>query len=158
MATETGLSDHHLEAVIRRCSVKKVFLEILQNSQENNCARVSFFFIKKETLAQVFSCEFCEISKNTFYYRTPLVAASDHHLMLSVMKTKLSFEEPKRLVYRSFWNFNNNYFEKELLSKLNLSNKDYTTFEDNFVNALNPFVPHASFLYPLKISENLTVF
>ena len=32
--------------------------------------------IKKETLAQVFSCEFCEIYKNTFYYRTPLVAAS----------------------------------------------------------------------------------
>ena len=34
-------------------------------------------FIKKETLAQVFSCEFCEISKNTLFYRTPLVAASD---------------------------------------------------------------------------------
>ena len=33
-------------------------------------------FIKKETLAQVFSCEFCEISKNTFLQRTPLVAAS----------------------------------------------------------------------------------
>ena len=34
-------------------------------------------FIKKETLAQVFSCEFCEffeISKNTFLERTPLVA------------------------------------------------------------------------------------
>ena len=25
-------------------------------------------FIEKETLAQVFSCEFCEISKNTFSY------------------------------------------------------------------------------------------
>ena len=24
-------------------------------------------FIKKETLAQVFSCEFCEISQNTFF-------------------------------------------------------------------------------------------
>ena len=24
-------------------------------------------FIKKETLAQVFSCEFCEIFKNTFF-------------------------------------------------------------------------------------------
>ena len=24
-------------------------------------------FIKKESLAQVFSCEFCEISKNTFF-------------------------------------------------------------------------------------------
>ena len=33
-------------------------------------------FIKKETLAQVFSCEFCKIYKNTFYYRTPAVAAS----------------------------------------------------------------------------------
>ena len=30
---------------------------------------------KKEALAQVFSCELCEISKNTFFYRTPLVAA-----------------------------------------------------------------------------------
>ena len=29
-------------------------------------------FIKKENLAQVFSCEFREISKNTFCYRTPL--------------------------------------------------------------------------------------
>ena len=26
-----------------------------------------FFFIKKKTLAEVFSCEFCEISKNTFF-------------------------------------------------------------------------------------------
>ena len=33
-------------------------------------------FTKKETLAQVFSCEFCEISKNSFSYRTPPVAAS----------------------------------------------------------------------------------
>ena len=29
------------EAVVQRCSVKKVFLEISQNSQENACARVS---------------------------------------------------------------------------------------------------------------------
>ena len=32
--------------------------------------------IKKETLAQVFSRKFCEIPKNTFFHRTPLVAAS----------------------------------------------------------------------------------
>ena len=30
------------EAVAPTCSVKKVFLEISQNSQENTCARVSF--------------------------------------------------------------------------------------------------------------------
>ena len=29
-------------------------------------------FIKKETLTQVFSCEFREISKSTFSYRTPV--------------------------------------------------------------------------------------
>ena len=32
--------------------------------------------MKKETLAHVLSCEFCEISKNTFLHRTLLVAAS----------------------------------------------------------------------------------
>ena len=67
------------EAVTRRCSVKEVFLEISQNSQENTCVRVHFLIklLKKETLAQVLSCEFREISKNIFSYRTPLVAASE---------------------------------------------------------------------------------
>ena len=32
--------------------------------------------LTKETLAQVFSCKFCEISKDIFSYRTPSVAAS----------------------------------------------------------------------------------
>ena len=52
-----------------------MFLEISQNSQENTSSRVSFLiklqflinFIKKEALAQVFSCEYCEISKNTSF-------------------------------------------------------------------------------------------
>ena len=30
------------EVVVRRCSVKKMFLETSQNSQENTCAGVSF--------------------------------------------------------------------------------------------------------------------
>ena len=33
----------HLEAAVQRCSVKKVFLKISQNSQENTCASVSSF-------------------------------------------------------------------------------------------------------------------
>ena len=37
------------EAVTRRCSLKKVFLEIYQNSQENTCSRVSF--LKKLALS-----------------------------------------------------------------------------------------------------------
>ena len=41
------------------------------------------FFIKKENLAQVFSSEFCKISKDTFSYRTLLVATSNCHLYCS---------------------------------------------------------------------------
>ena len=37
----------------------------------------AYNFIKKETQAQVFSCDFCEISKNTFFNRPTLVATSD---------------------------------------------------------------------------------
>ena len=37
-----------MEAVVQRCYVKKVLLEISQNSQENTCARVSFL-IKLQT-------------------------------------------------------------------------------------------------------------
>ena len=66
----------HLEAVIQRRSVKKLFLEISQNSQENTCGRACFLIITKETPVQVFSCEFCEVSKNTFFHRTPLAASS----------------------------------------------------------------------------------
>ena len=31
-----------IEAIARRCSLKKVLLEMSQNSQENTCAKVSF--------------------------------------------------------------------------------------------------------------------
>ena len=34
--------NQHTEAVARRYSVKKMFLEMSQNSQENTCARISF--------------------------------------------------------------------------------------------------------------------
>ena len=61
-------------------SLKKMFLQISQNSQEKICTRISFLiklnsvdlqFIKEVTLMQVFSCEFYEICKNTFFGRTP---------------------------------------------------------------------------------------
>ena len=64
-----------------------LFLKISQNSQENTCARVSFLaklqllglqLIKKETLAQVFSSEFWEISKNTFFKEHLWTTASEY--------------------------------------------------------------------------------
>ena len=50
----------------RRCSVRK---PIFRNSKVCN-------FIKKQTLAQVFSCESCEISRNTFFTKHLLATAS----------------------------------------------------------------------------------
>ena len=46
-------------------------------------------FIKKETLTQMFSCEFCETFKKTFFYRTPLVAASRNFDRYIVRETPL---------------------------------------------------------------------
>ena len=43
----------------------------------NKVADQACNFIKNETLAQVFSCEFCKISKNTFSYRIPPVVAAE---------------------------------------------------------------------------------
>ena len=64
----------------RRCSVRR---DVLRNfakftgkylcqslSQVEGCN-----FIKKETLAQVLSCEFCKISTNTFFTEHPWVIA-----------------------------------------------------------------------------------
>ena len=51
----------------------------------NKVAGSACNFMKKETLAQVFSCEFSEISKNTFFYRTTLVAASVNNVVLLKM-------------------------------------------------------------------------
>ena len=56
------------EAVVWRCSVKKVLLKFWQNSQENTCGAVSFF----NKVAGL----------NTFFCRTPPVAASEHLTMV----------------------------------------------------------------------------
>ena len=108
----------------QRCSVKKVFLKISQNPQENTCARVSFLiklqasaclhqasgirhvcnFIKKQILAQVFSCEFCEIFKNTIFYRTPPVAASELHYSFDWDYIWINWRPNFFLLLLLFWN------------------------------------------------------
>ena len=61
-----------------RSSRSQIFYKIgvSQNSLENTCVGVSFYqvtgsqafnFIKKEIRTHVFSCELCEIFKNTFF-------------------------------------------------------------------------------------------
>ena len=60
-------------------------------------------FIKKEALAQVFSCEFCEISGNTFLDRTPLVAASvDNKLYLTNLSLNFVITLEMGIIFREF--------------------------------------------------------
>ena len=55
------------EAVVQKCSVKKVFLEISEHSQENTCARVSFF----KKVAGLVLCYRCFPRNSTKFLRTP---------------------------------------------------------------------------------------
>ena len=76
----------YLETAVGASSSKHAFLKTSQYSQENNCAEVPFLkkivglrpatVLKKEALTRVFYCEFCEIFKNTHFYRTPLLLLS----------------------------------------------------------------------------------
>ena len=50
-------------------------------------------FIKQETLAQVFSCEFCEISKNTFFVK---------YLRCVLLKNFIIFPA-KKLILKHLW-------------------------------------------------------
>ena len=74
------------EAATRGVPWNKVFLEISQNSQKTlvpeslfkqSCRPEVCNFIKKETLAQVFSCEFCKSSKNIFFTEHLWATASE---------------------------------------------------------------------------------
>ena len=60
----------------RRCSVRKGALRNFAKITGKHLCQSLFF--KKETLAQVFSCEFCEISKNTFFTEYLWATASIH--------------------------------------------------------------------------------
>ena len=61
-----------IEAVVRRCFSKQVFLKMLLYSLEKTC-------VGGDILTQVFSCEYFEIFKNSFFYRTPLVLLKEQY-------------------------------------------------------------------------------
>ena len=90
-----------------------MFLEILLNSQENTCARVSFLqpkecnFTKIESLTQAFSCEFWEhLSKNTFF--TDLLVAPVK--ACNFTNTRLH----RRCIFMNFLKLFESYFDELL--------------------------------------------
>ena len=90
------------EAVARRCSVKKVFLDISQNSQENTCTRVwACDFIKKETLAQMF----CKIRTFAKFLTTSFRTKHLRWLLLSIFAVRCFYFLPylNHLVTSQSW-------------------------------------------------------
>ena len=69
-----------IEAVIQRCFVKKVFLKILQKSQENPCARVSFLIkwqLKKRLWHRCFPVNITKFLRTLIFIEHLRFAASD---------------------------------------------------------------------------------
>ena len=70
------------KAVLRNLA-KFIGKHLCQSLFFNKVAGAACNFIKKETLSQVLSCEFCAISKNTFFTEHVWATASDHRLLLN---------------------------------------------------------------------------
>ena len=72
---------HNTEAVALSCPVKKGVLKNFVKFIWKHLCHI--FLSKKEILLwhRCFSVDFCEIFKDTFFYRTPPVAASDNILL-----------------------------------------------------------------------------
>ena len=93
----------HVRSSHRRCSVKKLFLKISQNSQENICAESLFFpqpatSLKKRPWHRCFLVDFCVIFKSTY--------CREHRLLLAVEihnKTFERFRKYKNSVNERHW-------------------------------------------------------
>ena len=134
-----------MEAVARRCSVKKVFLEISQKSQENTYARVSFLiklqasglqlYQKRDSGTGIF-CEFCEIFKSTFSYRTSPVAASEFNKIRDHVSNKTKREAIKEFLCslsRTFIKYSFIWNELTFFKQLNIETKKPTKMKERSV-------------------------
>ena len=79
---------HTAEAVAGRCSVRKVLLEIRQNSQENTCGRVSFSIKLQALLKKRLRCFPVNFAK---FPRTPFLIEHLRWLLLTLEFFKIVF-------------------------------------------------------------------
>ena len=77
-----------------------MFLRNLQNSQEKTYVRVYFLMIKLQVCGLLFSCEFCDIFKNTFF---------TEHLRATTFEPNITYSMQKPLVAKNHKNFSNSY-------------------------------------------------
>ena len=106
LITFVNISGTFSEAVVGRCSVKKVFLKTSQNSQENACARKRPrppTLLKKRPWHRCFPVNFVKFLRTPFY-RTPLVAVSAFFQQISVNLVKVLDQGHKLNQLQIMWN------------------------------------------------------
>ena len=114
---------HCSEQFFFNTSVSSKVWPIFRSSRpELFCKKKACNFIKKKTLTQVFSCEFCQISRNTFFHRTPPAAAFEFSYLKLDKNLKVRpvfFSKATSTVYCYFTCSLFNFFtEKEYNSKV----------------------------------------
>ena len=80
----------NIEALGQRCSVKKVFLEISQNWQENSCARFSFLIKFRPVWHRCFPMNFAKFLRTLFLRE---------HLPWLPMKLQLTIQRNYKIFY-----------------------------------------------------------
>ena len=126
------------EAAVRMCSVKKVFKEISQNSQENICDRVSFLIklqpepatlFKKRLWHRCFPVNFAK------FLRTPFLTEHLQWLLLSIAEPLISLscglmfscclsQQHGLQIIWQFWHVNNR--------QISIAGVLFTVFSDVF--------------------------
>ena len=77
--------------------------------------------------------------KNSSTFETGL--SDHHHLIYSMLKTTFQKEDSKRLIYRDYKNFNNEYFQNDLKNGLSKCPKNYESFGNLFETVLDRHTP-----------------
>ena len=121
-----------------------MFLEIgvlknLQYSQRNTCVSAwDLHLYKNEAPTQVFSNEYCEIFKNSLFYRTPPLAASEQkkkNLALAFIQDLRTPDWPLFSVHHIPWPFNLTAYESGSINGFLVESKT-TGYEIEFLYLL----------------------
>ena len=118
-------------------------------------------FIKKETLTQVFSCEFCELSRNTFLQNTSKRLLLESQIWISLNRPQISRIQGSLETFNTWINFSDtgiNLWSERVVVPLKLllrSNYSPIIFWQRFV--VSSFSPHLYCTW-LRISSVITAF
>ena len=114
--------------------------------------------LKKETLTLMLSCEFCEISKNTFSYRTPLVAAVSERSMIDIWQgCKYASASSHPEVFCKKGVLLRNFIKKETLVQM-FSCEFWEISKKTFSYRTPPMAASEEFMHCTFLQETHTIF